>query len=175
MPNGSPDEKGPQVNRHRDFRLVLQIHVNARNKSLGERGRIAIIIGKSDKTKGYKVYIPSDKVVLVTQHFQNIESLTNDNHLISDQNEICRQEELMMVDQPNTQVRCRGKHCTVKHHKNRKPEWKRERHGTRSTNRRQIEEVSSEDTSGSRDVVNAVIAQDPKHYGEAIKSMHYQE
>ena len=35
--------------------------------------------------------------------------------------------------------------------------------------------VSNEDTTGARDVVNAVIAQDPKHYGEAVKSKHHQE
>ncbi|CAI5723653.1 unnamed protein product [Peronospora farinosa] len=175
IPDGDPNEKVPKLTDIVTFGSVCAVHVNARNKSLGERGRTAIIIGKSDETKGYKVYIPKDKVVLVTQHIQNIESLTTDSHLISDQDEICRQEELTMVDKPKTQVRCRGKQRTVKHHKNRKPEWTRERHGTRSTRKRQIEEVSSEDRSVSRGVVNAIIAQDPKNYGEAIKSKHHQE
>ena len=96
-------------------------------------------------------------------------------HRAKAMDEIGRQEESTIFDQPNTQDIRRGKQRNVKHHKNRKPEWTRERHGTRSTNRRQVEHVSSRVTSGSKDVVNAVIAQDPKHYGEAIKSKYHQE
>nr|CCA17046.1 hypothetical protein HCAG_04640 [Albugo laibachii Nc14] len=47
-------------------------------KSLGERGKAALIIGKSDEMKGCRVYIPKDRIVMVTQHVRNGETL-NDN------------------------------------------------------------------------------------------------
>ena len=52
------------------FGSACTIHVDKMNNSLGERGMAAIIIGKSDETKNYKVYIPKDKVVVVTHMFK---------------------------------------------------------------------------------------------------------
>ena len=46
-----------------------------KTKVLGERRKAALIIGKSDEMKGYRVYIPKDRIVMVTQ---NVETL-NDN------------------------------------------------------------------------------------------------
>jgi formylmethanofuran dehydrogenase subunit E len=52
------------------------VHRDTKNKSLGERGKPAMIIGKSDEMKGYRVYLPKDRVVVVTQHVRNLETLT---------------------------------------------------------------------------------------------------
>ena len=46
-------KKVPTLNDIVVFGSTCTVHVNARNKSLGERGKAAIIIGKSDETKGY--------------------------------------------------------------------------------------------------------------------------
>ena len=48
------------------------------NKSLGVRGRAGLIIGNCDEMKDYRVYIPKDKVVIVTQHVRNVETLTEE-------------------------------------------------------------------------------------------------
>ncbi|KAG2779649.1 hypothetical protein PC129_g17101 [Phytophthora cactorum] len=34
-----------------------------------------MIIGKNDETKGYKVYLPKDRIVITTQHIKNVETL----------------------------------------------------------------------------------------------------
>ena len=51
-------KKVPKLTGIVAFGSACTVHVDASNKSLEERGRTAIIIGKGDKTKGYKVYIP---------------------------------------------------------------------------------------------------------------------
>ena len=53
------------------------VHLHTDNKSLGVRGKAAIIIGKNDETKGYRVYLPKERIVVVTKHVQNIETRTN--------------------------------------------------------------------------------------------------
>ena len=64
-------------------------HRDAANKSLGERRRPGIIIGKSDEIKGYGVYITRDKVVVMTQHVENVETVSEE------QNEQLRRVDLM--------------------------------------------------------------------------------
>ena len=46
------------------------VHRDASNNSLGERGKQGISIGKSDEMKGYRVYLPREKTVIVTQHVE---------------------------------------------------------------------------------------------------------
>ena len=55
------------------FGLPCMVHRNAKNKSLGERGKAVLIIGQNGEIKGYRVYISSEKVVIVTQHVQKVE------------------------------------------------------------------------------------------------------
>ena len=42
------------------------------------RDQADVIIGKDDETKGYRVYLAKDRVVVVTQHVKNIETLTDE-------------------------------------------------------------------------------------------------
>uniref|UniRef100_A0AAV1UJ54 Uncharacterized protein n=1 Tax=Peronospora matthiolae TaxID=2874970 RepID=A0AAV1UJ54_9STRA len=60
------------------FGSTCTAHRDPKNKSLGERGKTGIVIGRGSETKGYKVYIPVDKVVVVTQRVQNIEAPQDD-------------------------------------------------------------------------------------------------
>ena len=60
------------------FGSPCTVHRDASNKSLGERGKQGIIIGKSDEMKGYRVYLPREKIVMVTQHVRNVETPTEE-------------------------------------------------------------------------------------------------
>ena len=60
------------------FGSTCTVHRYAQNKSLGERGKQGFIIGKSDEMKGYRVFIPKDKIVIVTQHVRNVETLVEE-------------------------------------------------------------------------------------------------
>lgn len=170
-------KKVPMLNDIVVFGSACTVHVNARNKSLGERGKAAIIIGKSDETKGYRVYIPKDKVVVVTQHVRNIETLTDEQNgqLKSYLERTDRQEETTNNGQPDVQVQPSAKKRVTNGRKGGRSGWTRERHGTRSTSKKQATEASNEGLSNQQDVVNAVMTQDPKHYGEAVKSDHREQ
>lgn len=60
------------------FRLTCNAQRDPKNKSIGERGKAGIIIGRGSGTKGYKVNIPADKGIVVTQYVQNIEAPQDD-------------------------------------------------------------------------------------------------
>ena len=51
-----------------NFGSTRTVYRDPKNASLGERGKAGIIIGKGGERKGYRVYIPADKVVVVIQH-----------------------------------------------------------------------------------------------------------
>ena len=57
------------------FGSMCTVHLHTNNKSMGMRGKAGVIIGKDDETKGYRVYLANDRVVVVTQHAKNIETL----------------------------------------------------------------------------------------------------
>ena len=46
------------------------------NAFLGKRGAPEIIVGKTEETKGYKVLIPGNQVLVTTRHVNQIETLT---------------------------------------------------------------------------------------------------
>ncbi|KAJ8574562.1 hypothetical protein ON010_g4652 [Phytophthora cinnamomi] len=48
-----------------------------RKNSFAQRAQPGAIVGKSDETKGFSVYLPNLKKVVVTQHFQNIATLVD--------------------------------------------------------------------------------------------------
>uniref|UniRef100_A0AAV1V1Z5 Uncharacterized protein n=1 Tax=Peronospora matthiolae TaxID=2874970 RepID=A0AAV1V1Z5_9STRA len=153
------------------FGSTCTAHRDPKNKSLGERGKAGIVIGRGSETKGYKVYIPVDKVVVVTQHVQNIEAPQDD----QDERKTCpdtarRQEELGPDHQADEEDRQDGVKRAKQVRKGRKSTWTRERHGTRSTTSSQPKVVEVHTSVDGCDIVNAIVEQDPKHYGEAMKS-----
>ena len=87
--------KVPVLNDIVSFGSTCSVHVNAKNKSLGERGKAGIIINKGGETKGYKVYVSKDKVFVVKKHVRNIEALKDvrDAHLEDDLDRVNGQEE----------------------------------------------------------------------------------
>ncbi|KAG3061839.1 hypothetical protein PC121_g12821 [Phytophthora cactorum] len=44
-------------------------------KAWKPRAQVGMIIGKNDETKGFKVYLPKDRVAITTQHIRNVETL----------------------------------------------------------------------------------------------------
>ncbi|CAI5744871.1 unnamed protein product [Peronospora destructor] len=89
-------KKRPVLNDIAVFGSPCTVHLTTTNKSLGMRGKAAIIIGRNDEMKGYRIYTPKERVVVVTQHVQNVETLTDvqDSKLVNDLNGTEGQEEL---------------------------------------------------------------------------------
>ncbi|CAI5721085.1 unnamed protein product [Peronospora destructor] len=57
------------------FGSPCTVHRNPGKKAWKHRAEVGVIVGKHDKTKDYKVYIPLDRVVVTTQHVTNVETL----------------------------------------------------------------------------------------------------
>ena len=89
------------------------------------RGKAAIIIGKDDEMKGYRVYLAKDRVVVVTQHVKYIETLIDipDSKRSEDLRGIDGQEELQVELDEHPATR-RSSGCT------------RDRHVTRSISKK---------------------------------------
>ncbi|KAG6623476.1 Copia LTR rider [Phytophthora cinnamomi] len=47
-------------------------------KAWEPRAQVGMIGGKNDETKGFKVYLPKDSVVITTQHIRNVDTLNNE-------------------------------------------------------------------------------------------------
>uniref|UniRef100_A0AAV1TK77 Retroviral polymerase SH3-like domain-containing protein n=1 Tax=Peronospora matthiolae TaxID=2874970 RepID=A0AAV1TK77_9STRA len=153
------------------FCSTCTAHRDPKNKSIGERGKAGIVIGRGSETKGYKVYIPVDKVVVVTEHVQNIEAPQDD----QDERKICpdtarRQEEPGPDHQADEEDWQDGVKRAKQVRKGRKSTWTRERHGTSSTTSSLPKVVEVDTSVDGCDIVNVIVEQDPKHYGEAMKS-----
>ena len=58
------------------FGSPCDVYRDPGKNSLLQRSKRAIIVGVSEETKGYKVLLPRDNKVVVTQHIKNIETLT---------------------------------------------------------------------------------------------------
>ena len=117
--------KVPALNDIVAFGSTCTVHVDAKNKSLGERGKAGIIIGKGAETKGYKVYIPKDKVTAVTQHVRNIKAPKDvrDAELGPDLNGANRQEESRLDCRTDTIRQRNVKKRLAKNHKGRRSVW----------------------------------------------------
>jgi hypothetical protein len=51
------------------------VYRNPGKKSWVARTEVDMILWKNDETKGFKVYIPKDMIVVTTQHIDNVETL----------------------------------------------------------------------------------------------------
>ena len=69
--------KIPALNDSVIFGSSCTAHRDPNNASLIKRGKAGIITRRGSDTKGYKVYIPADKAVVVTQNVQSIEAPRN--------------------------------------------------------------------------------------------------
>jgi len=128
-------KRTPDVSDIVAFGSPCTVHRDTKNMSLGVRGKSAMIIGKSDEMKGYRVYLPKDRVVVVTQHVRNVETLTvtqNEQlkrvHL-QDSEELKEEEANGHPQRAVAAAKAKGK-CRAK------SRWTREKHQTRSATRK---------------------------------------
>ncbi|OWZ08106.1 Copia-like retrotransposable element [Phytophthora megakarya] len=60
------------------FGSPCMVYRNSVKKHFVEQEQHGMIVGISEESKGYRVYLPKDKVVVNTQHVMNIETLNKE-------------------------------------------------------------------------------------------------
>lgn len=89
------------------FGSTWTMQQDAKNKSSLPKGKQDLIVGKSDGSKGYRGYIPGAKVVVVTQHVMDVDTLTrqqNDHQLRAQHEEEVRGVRDDLAPQETTQA-----------------------------------------------------------------------
>lgn len=51
-------------------------HRNARNESLGKRGKDGLLIEEIDEIKSYRIYILKERLLILARHVRNVDALT---------------------------------------------------------------------------------------------------
>lgn len=180
-----PDLRGIVV-----FGSQCTVYRDPRKNSLQRRAQVGTILGKSDVTKGYKVYLRNENVVVVTQHVANIETLTKEQNLmlqssmtesgcvermhsegVDERDPLITTEEAAFTPRNKTNLPSEVVDKVPQAHikpKMTKKAWSRPRHVTRSVTKESG--VSEEQKETTPDVVNHVYESDPQSYNEAMKS-----
>lgn len=60
-----------------EFGSMCTVYRDPKKSSLDDRAQVGMIVGRSDETKGYRVYNCKNNVVGVTQHVKNIHTLSD--------------------------------------------------------------------------------------------------
>eukprot|EP00644_Phytophthora_capsici_P016293 jgi/Phyca11/117864/e_gw1.34.274.1 len=119
------------------FGSTCTVYRDPRNKNFSQRAQQGMIVGIGEETKGYRVYLPKDRIVVTTQHVKNIETLSKDQNIkvqrlyLRDDDEEEQEESAGATAGAGAGGETRsGARKTKK--TARKKAWQRERHVTRS-------------------------------------------
>ncbi|KAG2827723.1 hypothetical protein PC111_g8459 [Phytophthora cactorum] len=140
------DEEHTRSERHRGVWVAVHGTRGRRNKSLGERGKPDMIVGKSDEIKGYRVYIPRDKVLVVMQYVSNVETLSDVQNEQLKRVHLDDSEESGGGDSSEKKTSGKPKRKSKRHGK--KTGWTRDKHQTRAATRKTAEANASQGASG---------------------------
>ncbi|KAE9066566.1 hypothetical protein PF010_g27809 [Phytophthora fragariae] len=73
--------KSPPLGEIVVFGSPCTVYHDPRKKNFAQRAQRGMIVGMGEETKGYRVYLPKDRVVVTTQHVKNIETLDKEQNL----------------------------------------------------------------------------------------------
>uniref|UniRef100_H3GWD4 Integrase catalytic domain-containing protein n=1 Tax=Phytophthora ramorum TaxID=164328 RepID=H3GWD4_PHYRM len=73
--------KSPPLGEIVVFGSPCTVYRAPRKKNFAQRAQTAMIVGVGEETKGYRVYLPKDRVVVTAQHVKNIETLDKEQNL----------------------------------------------------------------------------------------------
>ncbi|GAB9471215.1 unnamed protein product, partial [Globisporangium polare] len=165
----------PDVSKIVAFGSVCTVYRDPRKNSLKQRAQVGLIVGKSNETKGFRVFMQKDNVVIVTQHVKNIETLTDaqNSHLQRcldmDEREAVEDVAKASSSEGETERAAAPAQDSVAR-ATKKKSWARARHETRSMSKRPAAAETQKEPA--RELLNHVFDRDPKNYAEAMKSLN---
>ncbi|CAH0487692.1 unnamed protein product [Peronospora farinosa] len=59
------------------FESQCEVFREPKKNSLKQRSEKGLIVGKSDETKGFRVWLPRDRIVITTRHVRRVKTLTD--------------------------------------------------------------------------------------------------
>uniref|UniRef100_A0AAV1T3V6 Retroviral polymerase SH3-like domain-containing protein n=1 Tax=Peronospora matthiolae TaxID=2874970 RepID=A0AAV1T3V6_9STRA len=168
------------------FGSPCTVYRDPKKKNFAPRGQKGIIIGIGEETKGYRVYLPKDKVVVVSQHVQNIETLNKTQNKQVQELYLQNPTSLEDNDSARDQVQEGGntryqdleeatsRKDQTQNMEKRTPWTRKKKVVTRSAskNKRSSQGQRTESSAMDTDVVNVVTTSDPRNFGEAMRSSH---
>ena len=60
------------------FGSQCEVYRDPEKDSLKQRSKVGVVFGKSDETKGFRVYISRDRTVITTRHVRQVKTLTDE-------------------------------------------------------------------------------------------------
>ncbi|GMF44886.1 unnamed protein product [Phytophthora fragariaefolia] len=169
--------KSPPLGEIVVFGSPCTVYRDPRTKNFAQRAQTALIVDVGEETKGYRVYLPKDRVMVTTQHVTNIESLDKEQNLQVQRlylqgDETLEGDEAHEIEGQAPVAEATSARSKKKRASSKKTPWARERHVTRSV-AKNAEGVTNEATQLQEpvnDVVNCVTEHDPKSYQVAMRS-----
>ncbi|OWZ02904.1 hypothetical protein PHMEG_00025455 [Phytophthora megakarya] len=161
----------PQLGEIVIFGSPCMVYRNPVKQNFAQRAQQGMIVGIGEETKGYRVYLLRDKVVITTQHVKNIETLNKEQNE-NVQRLYLQDNEVEGKNRGDVAEGTSGPKEKSKNELKRKRGYTRERHVTRAVARQtklKAAEAMQQEESGE-DVVNNVTEADPRNYGEAMRS-----
>ncbi|KAE9289670.1 hypothetical protein PF008_g25829 [Phytophthora fragariae] len=169
--------KSPPLGEIVVFGSPCTVYRDPRKKNFAQRAQTAMIVGVGEETKGYRVYLPKDRVV-TTHHVKNIETLDKEQNLQVQRLYLQGDETLEGDEAPVSEAQASVAEATSARSKKKrasskkKKPWARERHVTRSVakNAGGMTNETAQSQEAARDIVNSVTEHDPKTYQEAMRT-----
>ena len=66
----------PDLRENVVFGSICSVYRDPGKNSLAQRAQVGVIIGRSDETKGFRVFLQKENKVTITQHVRNVETLS---------------------------------------------------------------------------------------------------
>ncbi|CAI5708769.1 unnamed protein product [Hyaloperonospora brassicae] len=148
-------EKVPDLRKIVVFGPTCSVYRDPSKNSLQQRAQLATIVGVSEETKGYKVYLRKKNKVIVTQHVKNIDTLSEAQNAQLQQ-EMVEQDKDVTTPAPRQAKVSNTSAANVGTRKKSTKEWTRSAHGTRGASKRAQAVALQKESQSSGGVVNAI-------------------
>ncbi|CAI5736693.1 unnamed protein product [Peronospora farinosa] len=164
------------------FGSTCTVYRDPRKNSLAQRAQVGIIVGRSDETKGYRVFLQKDNVVVVTQHVKNNATLSDEQNSqlqraleYDDQDAPTASEGTESAAESTTSratasATMQTATTALSSGRQKTKSCTRSSHGTRGAAKRAQKTAAQEEPVRNTSTVYHVYERDPKNYGEAMRS-----
>ena len=156
------------------FGFICSVYREPGNNLLAQRAQVGVIIGRSDETKGFRVFLQKENKVTITQHVRNVETLSAEQN---GQLQRALEYEDLAVEPAATATTSKESQAaddaasrTIRSGKKKSKSWTRESHRTCGATKRAHSAGYQEKPTSDDSVVSYLYECDPKNYGEALCS-----